>query len=54
MSAYERKIQDFDEAIRLDPQDAKAYNNRGVAYEYLGQQELADRDFARAKSLGVE
>jgi Flp pilus assembly protein TadD len=40
-----------DEAIRLDPQLADAYYNRGVAYESLGQQELADRDVAKAKEL---
>jgi tetratricopeptide (TPR) repeat protein len=27
------QIQEFDEAIRLNPNDANAYNNRGVAYE---------------------
>ena len=51
---YERAIQDYDEAIRLDPQDALAYAGRAAAYEDLGQQELADRDFAKAKELGVE
>ena len=51
---YNQAIVDFDEAIRLDPEYANAYYNRGIAYGNLGQQELADRDFARAKSLGVE
>ena len=54
LGQYERAIQDYDEAIRLDPEYANAYYNRGIAYGNLGQQELADRDFARAKSLGVE
>ena len=54
-------IQDFFEVIRLDPQNANAYSARGLAYEYLGQQglpgpyqELADRDFAKAKELGYD
>ena len=47
-------IANYDEAIRLDPQDAITYYNRGVAYENLGQQEQADLDFAKAKELGVE
>ena len=51
---YENAIEAYDEAIRLNPQYAKAYNNRGIAYGLLGQQEQADRDFAKAKELGVE
>ena len=31
----ERAIQDLGEAIRLDPQYAKSYYNRGLAYEQL-------------------
>ena len=40
--------------------DAKAYYGRGVMYQRLGQQELADRDFAvfrynrKAKELKEE
>ncbi len=30
-------IEDYDEAIRLDPQFASAYVNRGIAYRRLGQ-----------------
>ena len=47
-------IEDYDEAIRLNPQYADAYYNKGVAYYYLGQQKLADRDFAKAKELGYD
>jgi tetratricopeptide (TPR) repeat protein len=41
----------YDEAIRLDPQLADAYYNRGVACESQGQQGLSDRDVANAKEL---
>ena len=51
---HELAIQDYTEAIRLDPLDADGYSNRGVAYSDLGQQELADRDFAKAKELGYD
>ena len=44
-------MQDYDEAIRLDPQDAVAYYNRGVAYKNLGQTERANQDFAQAIRL---
>ena len=27
---YDRAIQDFDEAIKLDPADARPFNNRGA------------------------
>ena len=42
----------MDEAIRIDPTYAVAYNNRGVAYQSLGERELAERDFQKAKELG--
>ena len=43
------------ETIPLAPlTDAYAYYNRGYSYRNLGQQEQADRDFAKAKELGVE
>ena len=42
---YDRAIQDFDDAIRLDPAYAKAYYNRGVAYGRKGDLGRALRDF---------
>ena len=32
LGEHQRAIQDFDQAISLNPQDALAYNNRGIAY----------------------
>ena len=55
LGQHQRAVEDFNVAIRLDPQYAWAYYGRGVAYDNLGQkgaQELADRDFAKAKELG--
>ena len=42
---YEQAIQDFDEAIRLNPQDAHAYYSRGRAYVRLGQYEQGIQDY---------
>ena len=47
---FNRAKQDFDQAIRLNPQ-ADAYYNRGVAYRNLGQYENAIEDFDEATSL---
>ena len=54
LGQYKQAIQDLDEAIRLDPQHEAAYSNSGKAYSNLGEQELADRDFAKAKELGYD
>jgi len=47
----ERGIEDFDEAIRLDPQYAKAYNNRGLTYCDLGQFERGIEHYDEAIRL---
>ena len=38
-------------AIRLDPSFADAYNNRGIAYDKLGQYERAIQDYDEAIRL---
>ena len=30
---YERALQDYDQATRLNPDNANAFNNRGIIYE---------------------
>ena len=30
---YDRAIQDYDQSIKLSPNHARAFNNRGVAYQ---------------------
>ena len=49
---YERAIQEYDEAIRLERNYGDAYYKRGLAYEALGKTIEAERDFAKAKELG--
>ena len=45
---YQRAIQDYDKAIRLNPKYADAYNNRGAAYSGLGQYQRAMQDYDKA------
>ena len=51
LGQYQRAIQAYDKAIQLDPDDAKAYNNRGFAYHNLSQEAEAYADKAKACSL---
>lgn len=51
---YEDAIQAYDEAIRLDPNLAVAWNNKGKALEALGKTAEANAAFAKAKELGYE
>ncbi|MFC2019839.1 tetratricopeptide repeat protein [Chloroflexota bacterium] len=44
-------ISEYDEAIRLDPQDATVYYKRGLTYYHLGQFERALKDYSKAVSL---
>lgn len=45
---YAMVVDIFTQAITLDPQDAKAYNNRGIAYVEQGEIETAIEDFTQA------
>lgn len=48
---YEEAVQDYTEAIRLDPTYADAYNNRGVVYCVLQEYERALGDCTEAICL---
>ena len=47
-------ISEYDEAIRLDPELAKAYANRALAYTALGRDAEAARDAEKAIELGYD
>jgi len=43
----DRKIEEYTQAIALDPQDADAYYNRGLAYAHIGDPDQATADWTR-------
>ena len=50
----EEAIARYDEALRLDPQDASAYVLRAVAYTRLGHDQEAQQYIDRAVELGFD
>ena len=46
-----RAIEEFDEAIRLDPKYAVAYGNRAIAYKLQGNKAKAIADFEKFITL---
>ncbi|MDR1821894.1 MAG: tetratricopeptide repeat protein [Oscillospiraceae bacterium] len=48
---YDEAIKNFNEAIELDPNLAVAYSNRGAAYSYIDECELAIADYVKAREL---
>ena len=52
---YDQAIADYTKALELNPQDALAYNNRGLAYFYLkGEYDKAWEDVSKAQELGFQ
>ena len=49
-----KAIADYDQAIRLNPENAVGYINRGVAYDDLGEYEQAIADYDQAIRLNPE
>ncbi|HTY76709.1 MAG TPA: tetratricopeptide repeat protein [Candidatus Bathyarchaeia archaeon] len=48
---FQRAIQDYDEAIRIDPDSALAFNNRGSAFQHMGNYDRAIQDYDQAIRL---
>jgi tetratricopeptide (TPR) repeat protein len=48
---YDRAIQDYNQAIKLNAKSAAAYNNRGVAYDHKGEYDRAIQDYDQAIKL---
>jgi len=47
----EKAVEQLEKAIRISPEYAEAYNNRGNAYQNKGQYDAAIRDYDRAIAL---
>jgi len=52
MGNYQRAIEDFNHALKLNPSDGLIYNNRGVAYHGINDFQRAYADLIRAQNLG--
>jgi tetratricopeptide (TPR) repeat protein len=51
---YDRAIQDYDEAIKLDPSEPLYLKNRANAFRITGQYGRAVADFRKALTLKVD
>ena len=51
---YQGAIEDFTQALRLNPQDAIAFNNRGLAYANQGDYQPAIADYNQALRLNPQ
>ena len=54
MRQYDRAIGDFDEAIRLDPNYAVAFKDRGYAFRFIGQYDRAIADYQKVLMLKID
>jgi len=52
LGQYQRAIEDYNQAIRLQPDYTKAYNNRGINYLSQGNNKLGCSDAQKACALG--
>ncbi len=52
LGKYQQAIEDFNQALLLNPNYVDAYMNRGIAYVNLNQLENACTDFQKACELG--
>lgn len=51
---YEKAIQEYDKAIKFNPNDDESYYSRGRCYQALGDTEKAQADFEKAKELSYK
>jgi len=54
LGEYRRAIEDYDQALRIDPAFAIVYSNRGIAYRLLGEYRRAIQDFDQALRIAAD
>ena len=54
LEQWDEAIAAYNKAIEISPKDAVSYNNRGFAYNKLGEYSKADADIKKAKELGFK
>ena len=52
LKQYEEALAAYEQAIRIDPNYAAAYNNKGIALNQLNRKEEAQRAYEKARQLG--
>lgn len=53
LGQLDKAVEDFSQAIKLDPQNVSAFNDRGTTYRQMGQLEKAKVDFDSVIAKGV-
>ncbi|CAC9984241.1 hypothetical protein [uncultured Gammaproteobacteria bacterium] len=51
LGEYQKAINDYDQAIAINPKDARSFYNRGLSYRKLEKEEKAIKDFKKAQDL---
>jgi tetratricopeptide (TPR) repeat protein len=51
---YDRAISEFNRVLERNPQDARAYYERGLVYYNMGKYDKASQDARMAQSLGYQ
>lgn len=54
LNRYEAALKDFDEALKVNPQNGNAYLNRSRTHRALGNRESALEDAQKAQKLGMK
>ena len=52
LSATREALAAYEQALRLDPDNANAYNGKGLIFDQLKRPVEAEQAFAKAKQLG--